>query len=123
MRDRHVINLWVGVVTSIRKRLFPRPASLINLPGPFSPSTMVDLSRFRRRREQQPPRFYDKPSRERHFLSIIGSVLSVVLLIVAIALREWAKASDSKCAFTFGLTKIYLDQLSDPPNHEEYSSE
>ncbi len=71
---------------------------------------MVDLSRFRRRREQLNPRFYDKPSRERHFFSIIGSVLSVVLLIVALFLREWAKAGDNLCEYTFGLTKVYITQ-------------
>ena len=69
---------------------------------------MVDLSIFRRRRERLNPRFYDKPSRERHFFSIIGSVLSIVLLVVALALREWAKAGDETCDFTFGLTKVYI---------------
>lgn len=69
---------------------------------------MVDLPRFRRRQQQHPPRFYDKPSRERHFVSIIGSVLSMIMLVVALALREWAKAGDSKCDFTFGLTKVYI---------------
>ena len=68
---------------------------------------MVDLSRFRRR-QQQRLRFYDKPARERHFLSIIGSVLSIVLLILAVALQEWAKGSDTVCEYVFGLTRVEI---------------
>lgn len=90
---------------------------------------MVNLSRFRRRRDQPVPRFYDKPSRERHFLSIISSALSMVLLIMALALREWAKAGDEYCDFTFGLIKVYVlhkDGLAGPTpgpiGPTEYSS-
>ena len=85
---------------------------------------MVDLSRFRRRREQANPRFYDKPSRERHFFSIIGSVLSVVLMVVALALREWAKAGNEFCDFSFGLIKIYVTiKTTDQPAQQVFSSE
>ena len=58
------------------------------------------------------PRFYDKPSRERHFFSIIGSILSMVLLIVSLALREWAKAADENCELTFGLIKVYVRHIA-----------
>ena len=86
---------------------------------------MVDLPRFRRRQQQNPPRFYDKPSRERHFVSIIGSLLSVVMLVVAMALREWAKAKDDKCEYIFGLTKVYITHFNPPgePDSEVKNSE
>lgn len=84
---------------------------------------MVDLSRFRRRRSESNPRFYDKPSRERHYFSIIGSVLSFVLLVVALALREWAKAGDSRCDYIFGLTKVYINhRTTEPPSQSILSS-
>ena len=72
---------------------------------------MVNLTRFRRNRDQQ-TRFYDKPARECHFLSIIGSVLSIVLLILAMALREWAKGSDSQCDIVFGLTQVQVQGIN-----------
>lgn len=86
---------------------------------------MVDLSRFRRRRDSPVARFYDKPSRERHYISIIGSLLSIVLLVVALCLKEWAKAGDEKCDFTFGLIKVYVNYKSPPiptPPPAEYNS-
>ena len=82
---------------------------------------MVDYPRFRRREPQRPPRFYDKPSRERHFVSIIGSVLSMVMLVVALTLREWAKGGDDACSFIFGLTKVYITHNSQ--SSEVHSSE
>lgn len=74
---------------------------------------MVNLNRFRRNGDQQ-ARFYDKPARECHFLSIIGSVLSIVLLILAMALREWAKGSDSQCDIVFGLTQVQVQGINNP---------
>ena len=74
---------------------------------------MVNLSRLRwRSNRQQARHLYDKPSRERHFLSIIGSALSVILIIMALAMREWARAGDELCDFTFGLTKVYVQKKS-----------
>ncbi len=77
---------------------------------------MVNLTRFRRRNQQQAPRIVDKPERERHYLSIIGSVLSCILLIVCLCLKEWANAVVDKstnsvgqvgqCVFSFGLTQV-----------------
>lgn len=58
-------------------------------------------------------------------MSIIGSVLSIIMLVVALALREWAKAGDSKCDFTFGLTKVYItiknSQQTIAQNSESFS--
>jgi len=73
---------------------------------------MVDLSRFRQRRTGNVP--YDKPSRERHFVSILGSVLSIVFLILALALREWAKVSryNGHCDLVFGLTQVQIQDDS-----------
>ena len=70
---------------------------------------MVDLSRVLRRPQQQAPRVHDKPARERHFLSIICSVLSSIFLILALALKVWAKGGDSRCSYVFGLTQVYID--------------
>jgi hypothetical protein len=86
---------------------------------------MVDFFRFGfgRRQEQQHRRFYDKPSRERHYVSIIGSVLSIVVLVVALALREWAKAGDDTCNFTFGLTKVYITHNNPAATPEVLNSE
>ena len=67
---------------------------------------------LRRNRQQQV--FYDKPARERHFLSIIGSVLSIVLLILAMALREWAKGNDANCEIVFGLTQVQIQNIGNP---------
>lgn len=68
---------------------------------------MVNLSRLRRRnQQQQAPRIIDKPDRERHYLSIIGSVLSCILLIVCLCLKEWANGNDGNCAIVFGLTQV-----------------
>lgn len=90
---------------------------------------MVDLSRFRRRRNEPVSRFHDKPSRERHFFSVIGSALSIVLLIVALALREWAKAANDQCKITFGLVRVYIVRsgggsvsAQDPQATKEYNS-
>ena len=74
---------------------------------------MVDLSRFRQRQNGSIP--YDKPSRERHFLSIIGSVLSILFLILALALREWAKVSFESCDLVFGLTQVQIHEASKGP--------
>ncbi len=80
---------------------------------------MVNLNRFRRRNQHQAPRIVDKPERERHYLSIIGSVLSCILLIVCLCLKEWANAvvdtittggQRGQCVFSFGLTQVsYID--------------
>ena len=70
---------------------------------------MVNLSRILRRPQQQARRVYDKPARERHFLSIICSVLSSIFLILALALKVWANGEDSRCTFTFGLTQVSID--------------
>ncbi len=69
--------------------------------------TMVNLSWFRRRQQQQ-LRYYDKPARERHYLSLVGSVLCIVLLILALALREWGKGSSELCSYVFGLTQVHI---------------
>lgn len=69
--------------------------------------TMVNFAWFRRR-NQQPLRFYDKPARERHYLSLVGSILCIVLLILAVALREWAKGSSKNCSYVFGLTQVQI---------------
>ncbi len=83
---------------------------------------MVNLNRFRRRNQHQAPRIVDKPERERHYLSIIGSVLSCILLIVCLCLKEWANAvvdtittggQRGQCVFSFGLTQVsYIDGSS-----------
>ena len=70
---------------------------------------MVNLTRFRRRSQQQAPRIIDKPDRERHYLSIIGSLLSSILLIVCLCLKEWANVNsneDGGCRLVFGLTEV-----------------
>lgn len=69
---------------------------------------MVDLSRILRRPQQQARRVYDKPARERHFLSIICSVLSSIFLIMALALKVWASGDNNECSFVFGLTTVYI---------------
>ena len=78
---------------------------------------MVDLSRFRRRNRHQ-MLLYDKPARERHFLSIVGSVLSMVLLILALALREWAKGKDNVCNYIFGLTQVQIQSTKESSSGE-----
>ena len=82
---------------------------------------MVDLSRFRQRRTGSTP--YDKPSRERHFISILGSVLSMVFLILALALREWAKVSNynGRCDIVFGLTQVQIQDSSGGDTGEQSS--
>ena len=69
---------------------------------------MVNLGRFRRRQQQLNLSLTDKPSRERHFLSITSSVLSGILLILALVLPEWAKGSHGDCSYKFGLTKVEI---------------
>lgn len=79
---------------------------------------MVDLSRFRRRHQQQ-LRYYDKPARERHFLSLVASVLSIIMLVLALSLPEWAKGRVSQCDFVFGLTQVrYQDSNAHTQNVE-----
>ena len=83
----------------------------LSLPHPSThPSSvaMVDLSRILRRPQQQARRVYDKPARERHFLSIICSVLSSIFLIMALALKVWASGHNDQCSYVFGLTQVYL---------------
>ena len=82
------------------------------LPYPSS-IVMVDLSRILRRPQQQARRVYDKPARERHFLSIICSVLSSIFLIMALALKVWASGSSEQCSYVFGLTQVYMVRISD----------
>ena len=79
---------------------------------------MVDLTRFRRR-QQQSDRIHEKPARERHFLSIIGSVLSFIMLILSLALPEWAKGEDGECDYIFGLTQV---KIADSLSPTQYSS-
>jgi len=67
---------------------------------------MVNLNPFRRRNDQQAHRIVDKPDRERHYVSIIGSILSGILLIVCLCLRQWANGSSKDCDFVFGLTEV-----------------
>lgn len=87
----------------------------------------MNLSRLRRRQHQLTSYLHEKPSRERHYLSIIGSSLSVVLLVVAMSLRQWARAETvngegtTLCYFTFGLTKVHVQSVSDSKDYE-YSS-
>ena len=76
----------------------------------------MDLSWFRRR-QQAGLRPYDKPSRERHFVSVACSSLSAVLLLLALSLQEWGKAETSKCKFTFKLTQVVVE---DKPSHHDY---
>ena len=68
---------------------------------------MVNLFR-RSNQSQQAQRVHDKPARERHYLSIIGSVLSCMFLIVSLSLKEWAKGNDGQCDFVFGLTQVSI---------------
>lgn len=74
-------------------------------------SVMVDLSWFRRR-QQARLRPYDKPTRERHILSIVFSCLSVALLVLSLALQEWGKADINGCKFTFKLTQVEIKSQS-----------
>ena len=82
---------------------------------------MVDLSRILRRPQQQARRVYDKPARERHFLSIICSVLSSIFLIMALALKVWANGTSDQCNFVFGLTLVYMTPTSDQTTTSETS--
>ena len=82
---------------------------------------MVDLSRILRRPQQQARRVYDKPARERHFLSIICSVLSSIFLIMALALKVWASGHNEQCSYVFGLTQVYIVPPSDQPTISQSS--
>ena len=46
------------------------------------------------------------PRRERHILSIVSSVVSCTVLIVALALKEWATSDANDCNFVFALTSV-----------------
>ena len=68
---------------------------------------MVNFNWFRRRQRQQ-LQWQDPnvPTRERHILSIVSSVISCTVLIVALALKEWATADTSDCNYVFALTSV-----------------
>ena len=42
-----------------------------------------------------------------------------MLLVVALALREWAKADDKNCSFTYGLIKVYVVRKVSTDNVDE----
>ena len=81
---------------------------------------MVDLSWFRRR-QQAGPRPYDKPSRERHYVSVACSCLSVVLLVLSLSLQEWGKAETTRCKFTFKLTQAVIEDKATHRDHSFHS--
>ena len=83
---------------------------------------MVNLNRLWRRQDPQ-YRFLDKPARERHFISIAGSVLSNVLLILALALKNWAKGDDKRCSYVYDLTEVKVHDSVIPDNSGTRSSE
>ena len=58
------------------------------------------------RRNQGLP-LYDKPARERHGVSVTCSVLSVMCMITALSLPQWATSGSTTCNCVFGLTKVY----------------
>lgn len=69
---------------------------------------MVNFNWFRRRQRQQQLQWQDPnvPRRERHISSIVSSVISCTVLIVALALKEWATASYENCSYVFALTSV-----------------
>lgn len=70
---------------------------------------MVNFNWFRRRQGQQQQIQWQDPNvprRERHILSIVSSGISCAVLIVALALREWATAGSDGCVYIFALTSI-----------------
>ena len=66
---------------------------------------MVNWNRFRRHHSLS---LYDKPARERHLVSLTCSILSVITLIIALILPQWAYARIAgHCDCEFGLTKVF----------------
>ena len=61
-----------------------------------------------RRRQDAWQRLHGKPSRERHFTSMMFSVAAVLSLAVAVGLPWWAVGSSSNgnCYFEFGLVSV-----------------
>ncbi|KAL5471459.1 hypothetical protein EMCRGX_G029579 [Ephydatia muelleri] len=74
---------------------------------------MVNFNWFRRRQRQQQLQWQDPnvPRRERHILSIVSSVISCTVLIVSLALKEWATASADNCSYVFALTSVVRSDL------------
>lgn len=61
-----------------------------------------------RRRQDAWQRLHGKPSRERHFTSMMFSVAAVLCLAVAVGLPWWAVggSKNGKCYFEFGLVSV-----------------
>ena len=61
-----------------------------------------------RRRPDAWQRLHGKPSRERHFISMMFSIAAVLSLAAAVGLPWWAVggSSNGKCFFDFGLVSV-----------------
>ena len=69
---------------------------------------MVNLDRFRSRSQRRYYRLNDKPTRERHYLSVAGNIVSSIFFVLALAFRDWATGTDAQCTYSFGLTQVVL---------------
>ena len=63
-----------------------------------------DFLNFRRNRNVI---LLDKPIRERHLLSALCSLMTVVCIIAALSMQQWAVSGSSKCDCSFGLTTVH----------------
>lgn len=87
---------------------------------------MVNLTRLRSRSGHHPHhlnyQLHDKPSRERHLVSVLCSVFSILFLVLALSMKEWAKASNVSCDLVFGLTKVHVKHKNLSIYVKDYSS-
>ncbi len=91
------------------------------------PTTMVNPFRLRGRdRRQQSYRLNEKPPIERHYVSVLGSAMSIITLVLALTLKVWATGKNTSCNVVFGLTSVTISYLHQNFTHHTpstYSSE
>ncbi len=49
----------------------------------------------------------NKPIREKHLVSVLCSLMTIVCIVVALSMQQWAVSGSSLCDCSFGLTKVH----------------